>query len=138
VANVNSLRPHTTTIDDADWKRAADSPRILATTSPREDGTGVSIDATGAVHPMPIEYNSNGQPYLRVVHDEAGTDFHLWLSREICHAFRGGVPDGYRAFHVDGNRANRKPSNLEIRPKSRSKSRFRLPPKSKGGQPTSA
>ena len=133
MADVNRLCPHTTTIDDADWKRRADSARILATTSPREDGTVVSIDDTGAVHPMPIEYNSNGKPYVRFVHDEAGTDFHLWLTREIYRAFRGVVPDGYEAFHVDGNRANLKPSNLEIRPKSRSKSRFRLPPRSTGG-----
>jgi hypothetical protein len=102
----------------------------------REDGTVVSIDDTGAVHPMPIEYNSNGKPYVRFVHDEAGTDFHLWLTREIYRAFRGVVPDGYEAFHVDGNRANLKPSNLEIRPKSRSKSRFRLPPRSAGGPPS--
>jgi hypothetical protein len=51
-------------------------------------------------------------------------------------ALRGIVPDGYEAFHVDGNRANLKPSNLEIRPKSRSKSRFRLPPGSIGGPPS--
>lgn len=76
---------------------------------------------------MPIEYNSNGKPYFRGVHDEAGTDFHPWLTREIYRAFRGVVPDGYEAFHVNGNRANLKPSNLEIRPRSRVKSRFRLP-----------
>jgi HNH endonuclease len=104
----------------------------------REDGTVVSIDDAGTVHPMPIEYNSNGKPYVRFVHDEAGTDFHLWLTREFYRAFRGVMPDGYEAFHVDGNRANLKPSNLEIRPKSRTKSRFSAAHAPKGGSLPSA
>jgi hypothetical protein len=104
----------------------------------REDGTVVSIDITGALHPMPIEYNSNGKPYVRFVHDEAGTQFKVWLTREFYRAFRGAIPDCYEAFHVDGNRANLKPSNLEIRPKSRTKSRFSAAHAPRGGSLPSA
>ncbi len=99
----------------------------------REDGTVVAIDEAGAEHPLPIEYNPNGKPFVHFVHDQAGTDFKLWLTREFYRAFRGAIPDGYEAFHVDGNRANLKPSNLDIRPRSRVKSRFRLPTAPRGG-----
>ncbi len=101
-----------------------------------EDGTVSATDESGTAHPLPIEYNENGRPFIRFIHDEPGRDFKLWLTREFYQAFCGVIPEGYEAFHIDGNRANLQATNLGIRPKPRSRSRFRLPTPPKWHPPT--
>jgi len=102
-----------------------------------EDGTVVHIDEAGMVSVVPILYNPNGKPYVEFEH-ESGTTFVAWLSREFYRAFRGHIPEGYEAYHLDGNRSNLNPANLDIRPKARAKSKFRLAKTPRGGLPPAA
>ena len=102
-----------------------------------EDGTVVHIDEAGVVEVVPILYNPNGKPYVEFEH-ESGTTFVAWLSREFYRAFRGHIPEGYEAYHLDGNRSNLNPANLDIRPKARAKSKFRLAKTPRGGLPPAA
>ena len=101
-----------------------------------EDGTVVHIDEAGMVSVVPILYNPNGKPYVEFEH-ESGTTFMVWLSREFYRAFRGHIPEGYEAYHLDGNRANLVPSNLRIRAKGGFTSKFKLAAP-KGGCPPAA
>ena len=95
------------------------------------------IDEAGMVSVVPILYNSNGKPYVDFKH-ETGTIFTVWLSREFFRAFRGLIPEGYEAYHLDGNRANLDPTNLDVRPRSKAKSKFRLATIPRGGLPPAA
>jgi len=105
------------------------NPRFTKSSVQRRWGSIVSV--------VSILYNSNGKPYVDFKH-ETGTIFTVWLSREFFRAFRGLIPEGYEAYHLDGNRSNLDPTNLDVRPRSKAKSKFRLATIPRGGLPPAA
>lgn len=55
--------------------------------------------------------SSNG--YLRVFLRKEGKTHTVYAHRAVCAAFKGPCPQGYQCRHLDNNRQNNRPSNLE-------------------------
>jgi len=101
-----------------------------------DDGTVMTTDELGDLTPVAIRYNTNGRPYIELF-DDSGKRFQLWLLREFYRAFRGVIPENHEAYAIDGNRANLRPANLAIRPKTATRSLFKLCPPKNGPPPAS-
>jgi hypothetical protein len=82
-----------------------------------EDGTVRRVKDDGTDELVEVSYNSNGRPFLEFRGKSEGK-FSLWLMRAFYEGFRGPIPTGCEVCAIDGNRANLKPSNLTVRPKS--------------------
>ena len=93
-----------------------------------DDGTVMTEDEVVDFTPVDIRFNSNGRPIIEFL-DGAGKRFQVWLLREFYRAFRGVIPENNDVYALDGSRANLRPANRAIRPKTARRSTFRLAPK---------
>lgn len=61
----------------------------------------------------PRKPQTNGRGYLRIKTSVNGALKDAYIHRMVCEAYNGLCPDGMECRHLDGNRQNNRPENLE-------------------------
>ena len=57
--------------------------------------------------------NTNGRGYLKIKVSVNNVQWDEYIHRMVCAAYHGPCPDGMECRHLDGQRQNNRPANLE-------------------------